>query len=168
MGSDRKGDGSGRMGNWCLNQLLFIDLIPQWASTLPGEPSALPCLQVSARRHLSRISQAQPWYTALQKSSQEVAGQGQTQQGPRGSSRGNWGGPGERRQGQREHRAGEDAGETLESAVTSDMKRLACGTGDRGESFWLRFSEEIICLWDWGLPWGELIFGKGVGRCGAR
>lgn len=40
-----------------------------------------------------------------------------------------------------EHRAGEGMPERLLNQWSRPTaKRLACGTGDRGESFWLRFS----------------------------
>lgn len=87
MGSDRKGDGSGRMGNWCLNQLLLLISHPPVSKHPPGG-TIRPALPPGIRPQASpaRISERSPGYTALQKSSQEVAeGQGRAQQGPRGS-----------------------------------------------------------------------------------
>ena len=74
MGSDRKGDGSGRMGNWCLNRLLLLISHPPVSKHPPGG-TILPALPPGIRPQASpaRIAERRPGYTAQQNSSEEVA-----------------------------------------------------------------------------------------------
>lgn len=55
-----------------------------------------------------------------------------------------------------EHRAGEGMPEKLlNQRSRPTAKRLACGTGDRGESFWLRFSRRNHLSLGLGAPQGN-------------
>ena len=134
----------------------YWSLIPQGASTLPGNHP--PCLASryppagGSRQNL----RAQTWvHSAAEVVSRSRRRAGPSSAGPWRVSRENRGGPGEGALGA-ERRAGEGMPERLFNQRSRPIaKRLACGTGDRGESFWLRFSRRNRLSLGLGAPPGN-------------
>lgn len=107
----------------------------------PQIPRFLPPVRSPAASSPHRRAERTPRSTWLQKKSREVARrQGKTQWVPKGVSREREELPGEGALGSGQ-RAGEGTpGSLLHQRRRWRTRRLACGTGDRGESFWLRLS----------------------------
>ncbi|XP_070123696.1 uncharacterized protein [Equus caballus] len=107
----------------------------------PKIPRFLPPVRSPAASSPHRRAERTPRSTWLEKKSREVARkQGKAQWVPKGVSREREELPGEGALGSGQ-RAGEGTpGSLLHQRRRWRTRRLACGTGDRGESFWLRLS----------------------------